>query len=92
MTLLKAFIIFFCAFKIATAIDGVIWSKDNQDFVPIGSIYNFSSYPSQRLCILNESRKLEIHKFQNQTINIGFTYVRQNQTLNYRSFSDLSIL
>ena len=76
--MLRVVIIFYFALKIGTAIDGVIWNKYKQDFVPIEFIYNISTYQLQKSCILNESRKLETYNFQNQKITIGYFNVSKN--------------
>ena len=68
-------IILFCTFTIIIASSCVIWSKDKQDFVPVESIYNISTYQTHASNILNESRKLETHNFRNQSLSIGFFHV-----------------
>ena len=66
-------IIIICAlFEIATSSNFVILNKDKLDFAPI---FNISNYQSSRLDILNNSRKLEIHNFQNESLKLGVVYV-----------------
>ena len=80
----RAVIIFFCAFKTVTAIYGVIWDKNKQDFVPIESVYNISiNNQSHRSYIFNRIRELETHNFQKYPLTIGFSQVNDNFGENY---------
>ena len=76
LTMLKA-VIFICALlEIATSSNFVVWNKDKLDFVPISNISNDRSFI---LDILNSSRELETHNFQNEPLKLGVFYVSINE-------------
>ena len=65
-------LIFLNILKIVNAINGLIWVKSENDFLPIFSISTFWFVKQNWL---NKSRELEIHDFQNQSVKLGAFYV-----------------
>lgn len=67
------------------SINGVIWDKTMEDFVPIVSIPTFAALNQE---VLNRSRAEEVHDFQGKTVRITYYEVkpRRNICSNCSSF------
>ena len=78
LKILTLVIFIFCTSKIVVAVNGVIWNKDKQVFVPIFDISTFQSFRSY---VLNVSRELETHNFQKQPLKLGVADVRINDNI-----------
>ena len=62
----------FAILKISCAISGVIWSKKDQNFVPLFSIATFSAIHDERV---ERFREIEYHNFNGEMLKISYFQV-----------------
>ena len=65
-------IIFLNILKIVNAINGLIWVKSENDFLPI---FNISTFLKVKQNYFQVIRELEVHNFENEALKLGVFYV-----------------